>query len=232
MHDLWILEDEESSIFVFQDSLKDLYHLTIFRSRDTFLGALRSKRKPKLILLDLMLEDGCALTLFTDPGLKAEQKLLSNIPVLVVSAVDDPNLMHSCFNVGAADFISKPFSKNELRVKIERLLKQAEKPLSHLKDIILDAESHTLKGAGQTTEPLTSKEFRILSVMMDAKEARTHRSEIETRVWRDTYVKQKTLEVHISNIRKKVRKVGIDIVCQPPFYSTIELIKPIHEESN
>ena len=167
-----------------------------------------------LILADLML-----------PGLKGEDLLAevrrtAAVPVIVLSARTTVQDRVDLLKLGADDYLTKPFSLEELWLRIGIQLRHAgasrpdgrapAQPVLTYKEWVIDPEKRTLVAAGQAVD-LTLHEFEIVALLASRPEKVFTRQEIFERVWNQTYfVEDKTINVHISNIRAKLRPTGTD----------------------
>lgn len=175
-------------------------------------AALRlTQETPDLILLDLML-----------PGMSGEallEKLRSenalNVPVLVLSAKNAVSDKVSLLKRGADDYITKPFEPEELLARIEASLRRAgkdsvsERPLVHRALTLSPGERRvTLDGQPLT---LTAHEFDILALLMRQPEKVYSRESLYEQVWHGGYYgENNTVNVHVSNIRKKLKAIDPD----------------------
>lgn len=175
-------------------------------------AALRlSQETPDLILLDLML-----------PGMSGEallEKLRSedalNVPVLVLSARNAVSDKVSLLKRGADDYITKPFEPEELLARIEASLRRAgkdaaaDRPLVHRALVLSPGERRvTLDGKPLT---LTAHEFDILALLMRQPEKVYSRESLYEQVWQGGYYgENNTVNVHVSNIRKKLKAIDPD----------------------
>lgn len=160
-----------------------------------------------LAVMDLMLPglDGEKLL----PKLKEKQ----NIPVIVVSARDSLDSKVNLLVSGAEDYMTKPFEIQELvarvGVQIRRFSPEdrTAAPLKY-KDLVLDTSAYTAE-AGGSQVALTKQEFRILELLMTNPGKVYSKQEIYDYAWDDYYMgEDKTINVHVSNIRKKLKKVS------------------------
>ena len=175
-------------------------------------AALRlSQETPDLILLDLML-----------PGMSGEallEKLRSedalNVPVLVLSARNAVSDKVSLLKRGADDYITKPFEPEELLARIEASLRRAgkdaaaDRPLVHRALVLSPGKRRvTLDGKPLT---LTAHEFDILALLMRQPEKVYSRESLYEQVWQGGYYgENNTVNVHVSNIRKKLKAIDPD----------------------
>ena len=168
---------------------------------------LIEKKDIDLILLDLMI-----------PGLSGEEiiKKVKNIPIIVISAKISSEDKVNALSIGANDYITKPFDTNELlaRIKVQLRLSKKDNNVSlSYKDMILDKNSHTLYIKDKNIN-LTKTEYIILrQLLLNPKQIITKTKLIQLlnendKINVETQVcDENSLKVHISNIRKKIKKV-------------------------
>ena len=177
-------------------------------------GALRfSMEEFDLILLDLML-----------PGMTGEELIRTfagKVPVIVLSAKNELDSKVELLTAGANDYICKPFDLKELLVRFQvqlRSLPASKLPDAqmelHYKDWILDPETQEMTAAGLPVE-LTLHEFRILELLMKHPKKVFTKQLIYEYAWEEDYfVEDKTINVHISNIRSKLKPSQTDSYIQ------------------
>lgn len=169
---------------------------------------LLSQSKPDLILLDLML-----------PGLSGEEVLphIKNIPVIVLSAKVDVQDKVNLLLGGAVDYVTKPFSTEELLARITVQLRKAEKPdnatVITAGDLTLDTISLDVSAKGQSIR-LTRTEFAILKLLMANPKQAISKGALLDRISLDTPdCTERSLKQHISNLRKKLQEAtGTDYI--------------------
>lgn len=169
---------------------------------------LLSQSKPDLILLDLML-----------PGLSGEEVLphIKNIPVIVLSAKVDVQDKVNLLLGGAVDYVTKPFSTEELLARITVQLRKAEKPdnatVITAGDLTLDTISLDVSAKGQSIK-LTRTEFAILKLLMANPKQAISKGALLDRISLDTPdCTERSLKQHISNLRKKLQEAtGTDYI--------------------
>jgi DNA-binding response OmpR family regulator len=193
---LWILEDDPGARFVYEETLGYRYPVVFFENLESLSRALHDgqKEKPDLLIADLKLPDGTFLAF-----LKSPDGALIDFPFAVVSSVDDLDALRFCFERGAVDYIVKPFQKSELIAKTERAL----------------AHGTPITPAGFQSAidnlPLTGMERTILLKIHDAGPGGIERGVLISRVWKDVAVNPKTVDVHISNLRRKLAPHNLDV---------------------
>lgn len=197
--EVWILEDDEGCQFVYQQTLNHRYRTRYFEAIGDFQAALNdTKINPSLIIADLMLDDGNFMTYLND---SKDDRLLV-IPFMIVSSIDDIDALRFCFSEGALDYLTKPFKKNELLVKIENIfsgLTRKDMGVVTHKPMLLD---------GKDVNNLTSKQKQLLNLFLSSPERVVTRNDILDQVWGDTSVHPKTVDVHLYNLRRKLHDLG------------------------
>ena len=177
---IWILEDDKNCQFVYEQVLDFRYKTRYFESIDTFAAALRECRDnlPALIIADLLLPDGNFLNFLTE---SKENELLT-IPFIIVSSIDDIDALRFCFNEGALDYLTKPFKKNEILVKIENILS------GRSSRTIITGDSKDVTLDGVKINNLTSKQLQVLSLFLHSPMRTVNRGDILKKVWGSTTV--------------------------------------------
>lgn len=212
LHDklIWILEDELSCQFVYSEAFEIRYELRFFHTVADFRQALiAGGRRPDMIISDLKLPGETFLSFLAK---EEDAELIDGIPFIIVSSIDDIDVLKKCFEEGALDYLTKPFGKNELIVKTERILGN-----NHAVAELVAVDSMTMIAKNRIGRiRLTPKEMQILSVLRSAKGKPVTREMIIKQVWETTEVGKKTLDVHLFNLRRKTRGLGLKIEFVPP----------------
>ncbi len=161
-----------------------------------------------LLLVDLML-----------PGLSgseliAEIRQSSQTPVIVLSAKTELSDKVELLGLGADDYLTKPYQLEELWARILVQLRHANavptEPSLRYRDWVLNLEEMTLTAAGQPVN-LTAHEFKIVELLAGRPKRVFTKQQIYEAVWQEEYaVEDKTITVHVSNIRAKLRPSGTD----------------------
>ena len=157
------------------------------------------KEQFALILLDIMIPkiDGFELI----PYIKEKE-----IPVIFTTAISDINSKLKGFNLGADDYITKPFEIKELLARVRVVLRRNNKLETKYKykNIEIDYQSRTVKKDGKVVS-LTKKEYDLLILLIQNKNVALYREIIYERLWNDEYDKDtRTVDLHIQRIRKKL----------------------------
>ncbi|MBR2177107.1 MAG: response regulator transcription factor [Clostridia bacterium] len=159
-----------------------------------------------LVILDLMLPGKNGESLL--PLIKQNQ----NIPVIIISAKDSLDSKVTLLTSGAEDYITKPFEVQELiarvGVQIRRFSEEEQKTdILAYKELILHAESYSAS-VNSHEIALTKQEFKIMELLLSNPQRIYSKQDIYTYAWDDIYIgEDKTINVHISNIRKKLKTV-------------------------
>lgn len=172
-------------------------------------GFARAKELgPDLVLLDILLPGMDGLELLRRIRTAPE---LRRTPVIMLTAKGDETDRIVGLELGADDYIPKPFSPREVVARIKAVLRRAaageSAPAARryvYGDIALDVERHEVLASGKPVH-LTTKEFRILSAFLSAPGRVLSREAILARVWGEgTYVTDRTVDVHVAKIRRKI----------------------------
>jgi DNA-binding response OmpR family regulator len=160
-----------------------------------------------LILLDVMMGGMSGYKLTETLRLKK-----NHVPVIFLTAKDTENDMLTGFSVGGDDYISKPFSIKEVVARVKAVLKRSEalngKPEGKIvfDDLVVDLELKELI-IGTEKILLTKTEFELILLLSGNPDKIFSRNEIIDRVWKDTpYITERTVDVHITRLRKKLGK--------------------------
>lgn len=172
--------------------------------------------KYNLLLLDVMMGE---ISGFKMARMLKKNPETANIPIIFITAKDTENDTITGFNLGADDYISKPFSLREVQARVKAVLRRTgangteEKPqLLQYQGLSINVEKK--KVCIDTQEvALTKKEFEILLLLMQNKGRVFSRENILNKVWQDeVYVLDRTIDVNITRLRKKIGAYGKYIV--------------------
>lgn len=198
-----IVEDDVSIHNVIEELLKKQNYITYNAYSGSEALLLLEKEKYDLILLDLML-----------PAMNGEEIIekIKDTPIIVLSAKISPDDKVNCLMAGANDYITKPFDSNELLARIEVQLRQKNKASLtenlKYKDLELLNDNHTLLLNNEKIN-LTKTEYAILKQLILNKTQVIAKNKLLDLISYDTEdCDESSLKVHISNIRKKIKKVS------------------------
>ena len=174
-----------------------------------------------LLLLDVMMGEISGFKLAS--MLKKNEKT-AHIPIIFLTAKDTENDMLTGFNLGAYDYISKPFSIKQVQARVKAVLRRSmeeKKPVNEniLTYNTLKLDTQRIKASINGEEvALTKKEFEILKLLLENINHVFSREEILSRVWKDeVYVLDRTIDVNITRLRKKIGEYGKNIVTRLGF---------------
>ena len=178
----------------------------------------------QLLLLDVMMGEISGFKLAN--MLKKEEKTAS-IPIIFLTARDTENDMLTGFNIGADDYISKPFSIREVVARVKAVVRRGsskEKGNDKSKEEIVQYDNLVMNISQKKTTvdgeevSLTKKEFEILKLLLGQQGRVFSREEILSKVWTDeVFVLDRTIDVNITRLRKKIGQYGKNIVTRLGF---------------
>lgn len=204
-----VLDDEEDILKLVQTHLTRAgFRVETFSRPESFLRYLERKQ-PDLILLDLMLPgtDGLEICRY----LKSQPEK-SAIPIIMLTARSQEADRVAGLEMGADDYVTKPFSLRELEARIKAVLRRQEKPAAaggaEKKlaggQLVINPEKHEVRIKGQPVE-LSLSEFRILELLASRPGRVFTRDEILDHLWgQEKVVIPRTVDVHIRHLREKL----------------------------
>ncbi|NOT12272.1 MAG: phosphate regulon transcriptional regulator PhoB [Methylococcaceae bacterium] len=170
---------------------------------------------PDLILLDWML-----------PGISGvewarrlkKEAIFKELPIILLTARGEEEDKVKGFEIGADDYITKPFSPKELIARIRAVLRRSGKLQDsaqiNLGDLILDTEKHRLSIGDKQLE-VSPTEFRLMQFFMTHPDKVYSRSQLLDQVWgRSVYIEERTIDVHIRRLRKILGEYGREDLVQ------------------
>ncbi|MGB1068047.1 MAG: response regulator transcription factor [Gammaproteobacteria bacterium] len=164
-----------------------------------------------LILLDLMLPDGSGLDLCRE--IKADKEKVAT-PIIILTAKDDEVDKVVGFELGADDYVTKPFSVRELILRIKAVLKRGERKQENLEvqrqfgELLIDVDSHEVF-VNEQSITLTALEFKLLRQLVDRRGRVQSRDQLLSDVWGySADVTTRTVDTHIKRLREKLGSMG------------------------
>lgn len=169
-------------------------------------------KKFDLILLDLMLPDGSGLDLCKKIKSNSETEAT---PIIILTAKDDEVDKVVGFELGADDYVTKPFSVRELILRVKAILKRSDTKTKEVVeverqfgDLKIDVDSHEVHVDSQLIE-LTALEFRLLKELVDKRGRVQSRDQLLSEVWGyNAEVTTRTVDTHIKRLREKLGSMG------------------------
>ncbi|HBL71172.1 response regulator transcription factor [uncultured Alistipes sp.] len=212
-HKILIVDDEESLCEILQFNLEvEGYEADVAYSAEQALEM--HPERYSLILLDVMMGEMS--------GFKMARILKSNpetarVPVIFCTARDTEDDTVAGLNLGADDYIAKPFSIREVLARVRSVLRRTASPQTESEVIGYEGLEMDLRRKSCTVDgeevSLTKKEFEILSLMLSHRGMIFSREEILHRVWSDeVVVLDRTIDVNITRLRRKIGRYGEHIV--------------------
>ena len=212
-HKILIVDDEESLCEILQFNLEvEGYEADVAYSAEQALEM--HPERYSLILLDVMMGEMS--------GFKMARILKSNpetarVPVIFCTARDTEDDTVAGLNLGADDYIAKPFSIREVLARVRSVLRRTASPQTESEVIGYEGLEMDLRRKSCTVDgnevSLTKKEFEILSLMLSHRGVIFSREEILHRVWSDeVVVLDRTIDVNITRLRRKIGRYGEHIV--------------------
>ena len=163
---------------------------------------------PQLVLMDI------GLPFYNGYYWCSEIRKISKVPIIFLSSAADNMNIVMAMNMGADDFIAKPFDLEVLTVKIQAMLRRSydfmgQGAVLEQKGAILNPAEATLLYRQEKAE-LTKNELRILQTLMENKGKVVSRDTLMTKLWEnDSYVDENTLSVNVNRLRKKLEGIGL-----------------------
>ena len=172
---------------------------------------LQNNNDFSLILLDLMLPDGSGLDLCKKTKGNPETE---SIPIIILTAKDDEVDKVVGFELGADDYVTKPFSVRELILRVKAILKRGIKKSDLVEverqfgDLKIDVDSHEVHVDSSQIQ-LTALEFRLLRQLVDKRGRVQSRDQLLSEVWGyNSDVTTRTVDTHIKRLREKLGSMG------------------------
>ena len=206
---VYIVEDDNNISEIESFALKNSGYITeVFETGEIFFKHLQNK-KPDVVLLDIMLPDMDGLEILKKMKNTPDYK---KIPVIMVTAKTTEIDKVKGLDLGADDYISKPFGIMELISRVKALLRRTlnleeEKVLSY-ESVVMDVEKRAVYVNNDAVE-LTYKEFELLKLLLQNSGIVLRREVIMDRVWGTEFEgESRTLDMHIKTLRQKLGEGG------------------------
>jgi two-component system OmpR family response regulator len=203
-----VVDDEQGIIDLVSMALR--YEGLAVSSADSGRAALASinERRPDLLILDVMMPDL--------NGFEIMERIATDeprIPVIFLTARQDLDDKRQGFALGADDYLTKPFSVEELMFRVRALLRRTADHVGNssalqFEDLVLDAERHEASRAGEPLG-LTPTEFRLLQYLLLNSERVVSKTQILDRVWESDFERdENVVETFVSTLRRKTEANG------------------------
>lgn len=215
-----VVDDEEDLCEILKFNLDmEGYDVDIANSAEEALKMDLSSYQ--LLLLDVMMGE---ISGFKLASMLRKNEKTAQTPIIFLTAKDTENDMLTGFNLGADDYISKPFSIRQVVARVKAVLRRTSEKENEGEQELLTYETLALdiKRIKATIDgkeiALTKKEFEILKLLLENRGNVFSREEILSRIWKDeVYVLDRTIDVNITRLRKKIGIYGKNIVTRLGF---------------
>lgn len=167
------------------------------------------EEKPDIVLMDIN------LPYFDGYYFCEEIRKISKVPIIFISSASDDMNIVMAMNIGADDFIEKPFKLVVLKAKIEALLRRvynfnSSNSLIVYKEVIFDINKDEIKYKDNIAT-LTKNESKILTILLENREKIVSREDIIAALWQsDNFIDENTLSVNVNRLRSKLKDIGIE----------------------
>lgn len=214
MKHIFIVDDEKNIRDLIGKYLsKEGYKTTIFSGAEGVLSEIQ-RQKPDLLVLDIMMPEVSGLDLCK------EVRKESEIPIIFVSAKDEEIDRILGLELGADDYLSKPFSPRELLIRIKNIFKRIEKKEEAreekigVKDVEIDFTRRFVSCKGAEIK-LTSKEYELLSYLMKNHDMPFKREQLIENIWGYDYIgDDRMIDDLIKRLRKKLKDASAELAIE------------------
>lgn len=207
MYSIYLVEDDDNIRKLVCYALsKEGYGISGFPAPPEFWTEYE-KSVPDLVMLDIMLpgEDGLSI-------LKKIRSADKDVPIIMLTAKSSEFDKVTGLDMGADDYIAKPFGMTELVSRVRAVLRRSGRKKDDAKEyriggLCVDPRRHTVQVSGEEVV-LSYKEFSLLLALLEAEGGAVRREELLYKVWGEYYGESRTLDVHIRKLRVKLGSAG------------------------
>lgn len=209
MYKLLIIEDDTGIAYAIKTQA-EMWNLEV-SIVENFRNVLQEfvQFQPHIVLLDI------GLPFFDGYHWCGEIRKISNVPIIFISSASDNMNIVMAVNMGADDFIAKPFDQSVLMAKVQAILRRtydfsSNVPVLEHRGAFLNTGDNTLTYNNKKIE-LTKNEYRIMLCLMENKGKVVSREKFMEKLWEtDSFVDENTLTVNINRLRKKLDAAGLE----------------------
>ena len=205
---IYLLEDDDNIRKLVCYALsKEGFRIQGYPSPKEFWQGINTEL-PELVLLDIMLPEEDGLSILDKLKKRAETE---HIPVIMLTAKGSEYDKVTGLDMGADDYVSKPFGTMELISRVRAVLRRFEKTSGNKiyenGELYVDPAKHIITVSGEAVS-LSYKEYLLLMVLLEAEGNVVERDKLLTSVWGEYYTESRTLDVHIRKLRVKLGDAG------------------------
>lgn len=209
-----IVDDEDDICMILSYSLQQVgYETFTAHSAEEALPIIQTQ-KPQLLLLDIMMEGMSGIELVS----YMRQHRLLTMPIIFLTALNDTDNILKGFQLGADDYISKPFHIPEVIARVAAVLRRCDNTDNHptelqFEGVLLNLQNKSVRIDGNMIT-MTRTEFELLYYLLRNQDKILSRNELLSAVWHNenSCVLERTVDVHITHLRRKLGKYGRHIV--------------------
>lgn len=202
-----VVEDEPSLVFTLRDTLESEGYEVLVDEDGSQAVEMAKEHKPDLMILDIMLPDKSGYDILQE--IRTEKL---TFPVIVLTAKDQEPDKVKGLNLGADDYLTKPFGVKELLARIEARLRRAgaysssrEVEILQLGPVKIDLRESIVHRPDDEEIELTSREVELIRYLLKSANEPVSRDELLEKVWRYEFsTNTRTVDVHISKLRAKI----------------------------
>ncbi len=213
MQKIMIVEDDEVISSTLKRHLEKWnYEVNVIEDFENVMNEFLTYQ-PTLVLLDI------ALPFYNGYHWCQEMRKVSEIPIIFISSTNENMNIVMAMNMGADDFINKPFDLNVITAKIQAMIRRTysfskQFHILTYKELILNLLEATVSYHDQVIE-LTKNELKIMQMLFEKAETYVSRDELMIELWQsDQFVDDNTLSVNMNRLRKKLDDFGLDSLIQ------------------
>ena len=217
-----IVDDEPAQLELLRYNLEKAGFTTAHADNGRAAIDLVEDMNPDLVVLDWMMPEASGIDVCRELRARSGTQFL---PIIILSARGEEGDRALGLDSGADDYISKPFSPRELVARVKALLRRARPALMQdvmeFEGLSLNPDTMRVERDGDSID-LGPKEFRLLSVLMERPERVFSRQQLLDKVWgHGIYVEDRTVDVHMSRLRRALNKVSKDGVARRDIIRTV-----------
>jgi len=217
-----IVDDEPAQLELLRYNLEKAGFTTAHADNGRAAIDLAEDMNPDLVVLDWMMPEASGIDVCRELRARSGTRFL---PIIILSARGEEGDRALGLDSGADDYISKPFSPRELVARVKALLRRARPALMQdvmeFEGLSLNPDTMRVERDGDSID-LGPKEFRLLSVLMERPERVFSREQLLDKVWgHGIYVEDRTVDVHMSRLRRALNKAGKDGVARRNIIRTV-----------